>query len=175
MQKCIPCCRDQETSGTQWWYRITSSACCLLGMEKEDLGLRPNCHLLGLGMTTPHRSCVISENGQSPPCLGIGSGSSDLKRRLLAARKQSVREQGIYESESGNTGCGGAHLATTCSLAAYGWRAWSEEVTAGSAGLRGVGAAVKVNKLLSWLQASPQTSTRKEVCSQRFSRSWRYC
>lgn len=33
--------------------------------------------------------------------------------------------------------------------------AWSEEVTAGSVGLRGVGAAVKVNKLPWWLQAPP--------------------
>lgn len=79
--------------------------------------MRPNCHLLGLGMTTPHRSCVISENGQSSLCLGIGSGSSGLKRHLLAVRKQSVREQGICEFEPRNNGCGGAHLATRCFLA----------------------------------------------------------
>lgn len=43
--------------------------------------------------------------------------------------------------------------------------AWSKEVMAGSVGLRGVGAAVKVNKLLSWLQASPQISTTKQGCT----------
>lgn len=32
---------------------------------------------------------------------------------------------------------------------------WSKEVTAGSVELQGVGAAVKVNKLPSWLQAPP--------------------
>lgn len=52
--------------------------------------------------------------------------------------------------------------------------AWSKEVTAGSVGLRGVGAAVKVNKPPSWLRVSPQTSMRKGVCLQLFSRSWKY-
>lgn len=129
-------------------------------MEKEDLGPRP-VTFFGLGMTTPHRSCVISENGQSPPCLGIGSGSSDLKRRLLAARKQSVREQGFMNLSPGTLGVG-AHIWPQDAL----WlpmdeEAWSKEVTAGSVGLHGVGAAVKVNKLLSWLQASPPNKHEK--------------
>lgn len=105
---------------------------------KERWSKTPNCHLLGLAMMTPHWSCVISENGQSTPCLGIGSGSSGLKRHLLTARKQSVQEHGVYECEPGNAGCG-AHIWPQDAL----WltvdeEAWSEEVTAGSVGSQGV-------------------------------------
>lgn len=40
---------------------------------------------------------------------------------------------------------------------------WSEEVTAGSVGLCGVGAAGKVNKPPSWLQAPPQKDEKGGV------------
>lgn len=89
------------------------------------------------------------------PALELGQGSSDLKRHLLAARKQSMREQGIYEFERRNAGCG-AHIWPQDALRLpLDEEAWSEEVMAGSVGLRGVGAAVKVNKPPSWLRASP--------------------
>lgn len=120
-RKCIPCCRDPETSWTQWWYRITSLARCLLAMEKEDLGLRPNCHLLGLGMTTPHRSCVISENGQSPPCLGIGSGEQRSKEAFVSSKKAVDAGAGDLWIRAQERWVWGAHLATRCSPAAAGW------------------------------------------------------
>ena len=111
---------------------------------------------------TPHPSCVISENGQSPPCLGTGSGSSGPKRHLLALREQSVWGAGdlwIWAQERWVWGHTSGHKMLSGCLVDE--EAWSKEVMAGSGGRWRVGAGVKVNKEPSRLWASPEPGEKK--------------
>lgn len=130
---------------------------------------------------TPHPSCVISENGQSPPCLGTGSGSSSPKRHLLALREQSVRGAGdlwIWAQERWVWGHTSGHKMLSGCLVDE--EAWSKEVTAGSGGRWRVGAGVKVNKEPSWLWASPEPGEKRGALififriTELFLSSWKF-
>lgn len=115
-------------------------------MEKEDLGMRPNCHLLGFGDddTSPSLCHFRKWPITSLPWNWVRSMCP--KRHLLALREQSVRGVWIYESEPRNAGCGGTHLATRCSLAAQDEEAWSKGGHGRFRGRWRVGAGAKVNK-----------------------------
>lgn len=119
IHKHIPCCCDQETSRTQWWYGITSSAWCLLGKEKEDLGRGPSCHPLGFG--DDDTSSILCHSRKWPiaslPWNWVREQRA--KEAFVSGEKAVSAGSGRFMNLStGTLGVGGAHLATRCSLAA---------------------------------------------------------
>ena len=83
------------------------------------MGIRPNCQLLGFGDDdTSSILCHFTKWPNHLPALEVGQGAA-VQRGICSPRESSqCGEQGIYEFEPRNAGCGGAHLASRCSLAA---------------------------------------------------------
>lgn len=127
---------------------MTSTAWCLLGKEKEDLGMRPNCHLLGFGHDDTSSILCHFRNWpiSSLPWKWVREQRS--REAFVSGEKAvSAGSRGFMNSSPGTLGVGGAHLATRCSLAAL-WmkRLGQRRSRQVQWDCRGVGATVKVNK-----------------------------
>lgn len=173
--KFILYCRDPETSWTQWWYRITSSAWCLLRKEKEDLGMRPNCHLLGFG--DDDTSSILCHFRKWPitslpwnwvrvqPSKEAFVNSEEAVSAVAGDLCIWAQERWLWGRTSGHKMLSGCLLDE---------EAWSKEVMAGSVGLQMGGGAYGESKQAALLTSSFSPTRRKEVRSCVFARSLNY-